>query len=229
MKKVSVIIPAYNEADRITATLRAVRRHVRCDEVIVVDDGSEDATCDLANVWADRVIRHAFNQGKGAALKTGWTAATGDILLFLDADLQESAGKASVLLTPLLEDRTDMAIAVLPGPARKVGFGLAKGLARKGIQWLTGFIPTAPLSGQRAVKRDVLDTCGQLDHGFGIEVGLTIDALRAGFRVEEIAVDFTHRETGNNWSGYFHRGREFYAIGRTLGQKWKESVTNRWG
>lgn len=229
MKKVSVVIPAYNESVHICRTLRAVRRHVSCDELLVVDDGSTDGTAELALVWADRVIRLGCNHGKGFALQAGWEQATGEILLFLDADLCESAAYATQLLEPVFADQCDMAIAVLPGPVRKAGFGMAKGLARRGIQWMTGFIPKAPLSGQRAVKKEVLQAVGQLDHGFGIEVGLTIDALRAGYRINEVPVAFTHRETGNDWHGYIHRGKEFFAIGRTLGQKWKESVTNRWG
>jgi len=228
LKKVSVVIPAYNESAHIATTLRAVRRHVDCDELIVIDDGSTDGTAELAAVWADRLIRLGSNHGKGFALKTGWEQASGDILLFLDADLRESAAHAAQLLSPIFEDSCDMAIAILPGPVRKAGFGLAKGLARRGIQWMTGYIPNAPLSGQRAIKREVLQAVGHLDRGFGIEVGLTIDALRAGFRIREVPVAFAHRETGNDWHGVVHRGREFFAIGRTLGQKWKESVTNRW-
>ncbi|NGQ94685.1 glycosyltransferase family 2 protein [Brevibacillus sp. SYP-B805] len=229
MKSVSVIIPAYNEAPHIAATLRAVRSHVPCDELIVVDDGSRDGTAEHAAVWADRLIRLDANRGKGFALQTGWRQANGAIILLLDGDLRESAAHAARLLAPVAADECDMAIAILPGPARRAGFGLAKGLARRGIQWMTGFMPSAPLSGQRAVKREVLAAAGQLDHGFGIEVGLTIDALRAGFRVMEVAVPFSHRETGNDWYGCLHRGREFFAIGRALGQKWKERETSRWG
>jgi glycosyltransferase involved in cell wall biosynthesis len=228
LKKVSVIIPAYNEAAHILHTLRAIRRHVPCDELIVVDDGSKDGTAELSAVWADRLIRLETNRGKGYALQAGWQQASGDIILLLDGDLRESAANANQLVTPVLLEECDMAIAVLPRPVHKAGLGLAKGLARRGIQWMTGYMPTAPLSGQRAIKREVLSAVRRLDHGFGIEVGLTIDALRAGYRIKEVPVSFTHRETGNDLRGYLHRGREFYAIGRALGQKWKESVTSRW-
>lgn len=222
MKKVSVIIPAYNEADAIGQTLRAIRESVFCDELIVVDDGSTDRTGELAAPWADRVIVSSRNRGKGAALVTGWQQAAGEIVLLLDADLRESAREAVHLLAPVREEVCDMAIAILPKPGKKAGVGLAKGLARHGIRLLTGFAAEAPLSGQRAVRRELLQKLGKVDGGFGVEVGLTVDALRAGYRVLEVPVPFTHRQTGNDWSGYRHRGKEFVAIGRTLCRKWWE-------
>jgi glycosyltransferase involved in cell wall biosynthesis len=222
VKKVSVVIPAYNEADSIVSTLRAVRERVTCDELIVVDDGSTDRTGELADGWADLVIRLPRNLGKGGALQAGWRRAGGDVVLLLDGDLRESAGEANNLLAPVLAGACDMAVAVLPVPAKKAGLGLAKGLAHHGIRLLTGYRARAPLSGQRAVRRQVLECTGRLDTGFGIEVGLTIDALRAGYRVLEVPVAFSHRQTGNDWAGCFHRGKEFWAIGRALGRKWWE-------
>ncbi|WP_338461339.1 glycosyltransferase family 2 protein [Brevibacillus borstelensis] len=226
MKRVSVIVPAYNEAEWIVPTLAAIRQRLVCDEVIVVDDGSADQTALLAEEWADRVIRHPVNLGKGAALQTGWRQSSGEVLLFLDGDLKESAGEANLLLAPVINDECDMAVAVLPALRRKVGLGLAKGLARGGIRALTGFSSEAPLSGQRAVKRQVLERIGQLEGGFGIEVGLTIEALRCGYRLTEVPVPFTHRQTENDWTGYRHRGKEFVEIGKALGRKWWEGV--RW-
>ncbi|MEJ8548589.1 glycosyltransferase family 2 protein [Brevibacillus borstelensis] len=226
MKRVSVIVPAYNEAEWIVPTLSAIRRRLACDELIVVDDGSRDQTAALAEEWADRVIRHPVNLGKGAALQTGWRQSGGEVVLFLDGDLRESAGEANSLLAPVVNDECDMAIAVLPTLGRKVGLGLAKGLARGGIRALTGFSPEAPLSGQRAVKRQVLERIGQFEKGFGIEVGLTIEALRRGYRITEVPVPFSHRQTGNDWTGYRHRGKEFIEIGKALGKKWWEGV--RW-
>jgi len=222
MKKVSVVIPAFNEAERISLTLQAIRRQVPCDEIIVVDDGSRDGTAELAKPWADTVIRLPQNRGKGAALQTGWQKAEGDVILLLDSDLGETAAQAGKLLQPVLDEECEMAIAVLPAPQKKAGFGLAKGLARYGIRALTGYSPVAPLSGQRAVHRGVLQQVKRLDHGFGIEVGLTVDVLRAGYRVMEVPVPFAHRATGNDMAGFLHRGREFFAIGRALGRKWWE-------
>jgi glycosyltransferase involved in cell wall biosynthesis len=222
VKKVSVVIPAYNEAEHIASTLQAVRRGVPCDELIVVDDGSLDGTYRLAKEWADLVVRLPRNRGKGTALQLGWQQATGDVVMLLDGDLRDSAAQAGRLLEPVFAGVCEMSIAVLPGPTRKAGLGLAKGLARKGIRMLTGYQPVAPLSGQRAIRRDVLQQVGRLDKGFGVEVGLTVDVLRAGYRVLEVPVPFSHRETGNDWTGFLHRGKECFAIGRALCHKWWE-------
>jgi glycosyltransferase involved in cell wall biosynthesis len=222
MKRVSVVVPAYNEQDRIARTLESIRTNIPCDELIVVNDGSRDRTAWMAEPWADCVISHPVNRGKGAALETGWQRASGDVVLFLDADLEETAGRALPLLLPVIRDECDMSVAVLPAPRKKGGFGLAKGLARNGIRWLTGFESRAPLSGQRALKREVLQALGRLEKGFGIEVGLTIDVLRAGYRIMEVPVPFRHRETGNDTAGILHRGKEFWGISRALGRKWME-------
>ncbi|RNB81116.1 glycosyltransferase family 2 protein [Brevibacillus fluminis] len=229
MNKVSIVIPAYNEEQHIASTLAAIRTWAYDVECIVVDDGSRDKTAMLAALHADRVISLPDNRGKGFALQTGWEQAKGDVVLLLDADLEESAIQAGQLLAPVMGGECDMAIAVLPVPSQKIGLGLAKGLARYGIRTLTGFVPQAPLSGQRAVRKEVLQAMRRLDDGFGIEVGLTIDALRAGFRVQEVPIPFTHRQTGNDWHGYWHRGREFLAVGRALGRKWQETkVVSTW-
>lgn len=222
MKKVSVVIPAYNEEASIGDTLSAIRERFFCDELIVVDDGSIDDTAQLASKWADIVLRTSRNQGKGAAVQVGWQRATGDIVMLLDGDLRDSADQAAHLLAPVIQGDCDMAIAVLPAPQIRAGFGLAKGLAHHGIRMLTGFEARAPLSGQRAMRRELLERLGRIDKGFGLEVGLTVDALRAGYRVAEVPVLFSHRETNNDWAGFRHRGKEFVAISRTLCRKWWE-------
>jgi len=227
MKKVSVVVPAYNEASRIASTLQAIQSNVPCDEIIVVDDGSTDDTAAISKKLSTTVIRLSKNQGKGAALMRGWEASSGNIILTLDGDLQESASRATHLLTPVLQGECDMAIAILPSPTQKAGFGLAKGLAQKGLKLLTGLHFAAPLSGQRAFKREVLHTVGKLDRGFGVEVALTVGAIRAGHHIMEIPVAFSHRQTGNDLQGFMHRGKEFLAISRALGSKWREGRRER--
>lgn len=224
MKKVSIIVPAYNEADRIMKTLQSIRLYIPHHELIVVDDGSRDNTMDVASLHADSVVRLPVNQGKGVALQTGWKQSSGDIIMMLDADLCESARFGYQLIDPILADHCDMSVAQLPQPPHKAGMGMAKGLARTGIRMLTGYVAMAPLSGQRAIRREALESIKSLDRGFGVEVGITVDILRAGFRVKEVPINFTHRYTGNNFSGYWHRGKEFVAIGRALGKKFREGV-----
>lgn len=220
--RVSAVVPAYNEAATLPETLDALRRAGCVDEVIVVDDGSTDGTADAARPYADRVLVHGENRGKGAALETGWRAARGDILLFLDGDLGETAAYAPALLDPVQRDVADVVVAVFPPARRKGGFGLVKGLARFGVEHLTGYALQAPLSGQRAVRRVVLESLPPLSGGFGVEVGFTVDVLRAGFRLYEVQVPFRHRETGRDVRGFLHRGRQFIDIALTLSRKRRE-------
>jgi glycosyltransferase involved in cell wall biosynthesis len=227
---ISIIIPAWNEEHRIALTLKGIHSMLTENpnypetEIIVVDDGSKDRTYDAAASMADKRIRHTLNCGKGAALETGLSASKGDILVFLDADLEQSASCVKALIQPVLEGEADMAIAKFPPAQRSGGFGLVKGLASRGIYLLSGFRPTAPLSGQRAVRREVLEYTGRLSKGFGIEVGLTIDAARAGFKLQEIIIPFKHRETGRDLKGFVHRGRQFIAVSQTLINRWRKPI-----
>ncbi|GFZ99244.1 glycosyl transferase [Paenibacillus marchantiophytorum] len=226
---VSVIIPAWNEAGTIEQTLchfqaQAAHRwkEILSFEIIVVDDGSRDNTYQAAWPWVDKMVRHRRRRGKGAALQSGVAEARGELLLFLDADLQATAGEALVLIEPLLRREADMAIAKLPPSGVKAGFGLVKGLARRGIRRLSGYETEAPLSGQRAVRADRLRELRNFARGFGVEVALTIDAACSGMRIVELDVPITHRETGRDWHGFLHRGRQFAAVGFTLLSRWKE-------
>jgi glycosyltransferase involved in cell wall biosynthesis len=225
---VSIVIPARNEKGRLADTLRGVRRMrersdgVRWEELIVVDDGSTDGTYEEALLWADRVLRNKRNCGKGRAMDIGWKAAgASDIVLFLDADLGASAEHAFLLLEPILADRADMTVARLPEPTRPGGFGIVKGLARRGIRRLGGFEALAPLSGQRAIRAELLRNIGTLAGGFGADVALTIDAARLGYRICEVAVPFTHRETGRNLPGFWHRGKQFVSVAAVLLARWR--------
>ncbi|MFH0876549.1 MAG: glycosyltransferase family 2 protein [archaeon] len=91
--KISCIIPAYNEENSIAKVLQAVKKVRTIDEIIVVDDGSKDNTSKIAKGLGVKIIKHKKNRGKGAAIKTGIMSSVGDILLFLDADLQSISPK----------------------------------------------------------------------------------------------------------------------------------------
>jgi glycosyltransferase involved in cell wall biosynthesis len=225
VSKVAAIIPAYNEADRIADTIRAAREIPGVSQVVVVDDGSTDETSEEAqNAGADVVFLLATNSGKGKALLAGIKLTDADILLLLDADLASSAAAAASLLEPVLSDKADMTIAVLPSAKGSGGFGFAVGLARWGIRKYTGHTMQAPLSGQRAMKREIIDRMGSFDPGFGVETGLTIDALRMGYRLEEVPVEITHRHTGKTIKGFIHRGLQFKDIARALVVRLKSKV-----
>lgn len=216
---VSVIIPAYNEEKKIRSTVESVFTVDCVGEVIVVDDGSSDSTVYLARKAGAIVVKNIRNMGKGQALRAGLSRARGDIIVFLDADVGEKAVEITKLIQPVMTGKADMTIARFPPARKKGGFGFVKALARWGVYIYTGKSLKSVLSGQRAFRRAVMDHIGIISPGFGVEVGLTIDALKKGFSVMEIDVDMTHRETGRDLAGFFHRIRQFISILGVLLQK----------
>jgi hypothetical protein len=220
---VTVLIPAHDEAARITATVNAARSIPGVTRVFVVDDASGDKTGELALAAGAEVLRLHANVGKGAALDEGLARARddADVLLMLDGDLGESAAQGALLLTPVLADTADMTVAAFPRPAIKAGFGLVKGLARFGIRTLGGpagraFPATAPLSGQRAMTRACWERVTPFAFGYGVEVALTVRALRGGLRVAEVTTTMAHDATGRDAAGFAHRGRQFAHVARAL-------------
>jgi hypothetical protein len=126
----------------------------------------------------------------------------------------------SGLVDTVRSGEADMAVARFELPAARGGFGLAKKVAVSGIFRLTGMRLEAPLSGQRAVRSELLRSIGDVPSGFGIEVGLTIDAARLGYRICEVPLPLRHRETGKTVAGFWHRGTQMAAIARTILTRW---------
>jgi glycosyltransferase involved in cell wall biosynthesis len=212
-ERVVVVIPALNESQRIAATVAAARSIAGVAAVIVTDDGSSDDTAGVAAEAGAHVVSHSRRRGKAAAMVTGAEAARAEgyadaALLFLDADLEASAAAAAPLAGPVLSGEADMTIAVLP-PAPGGGHGFVVRLASRGIERATGWPPTQPLSGQRCLTPELFQAVQPFARGFGVEVGLTIDALRAGARVVECPVPISHRVTGTSWRDQRHRARQY--------------------
>ncbi|MDO8848568.1 MAG: glycosyltransferase family 2 protein [Coriobacteriia bacterium] len=212
------LIPAHNEAARIDATVRATRTVAAIDRILVIDDASTDGTADLAASAGAEVLRLETNLGKGGALQSGLdlVAADAEALVLLDGDLGATAAEAGTLLEPVLAGAADMTIATLPKPPASGGFGLVKGLARWGIRRLSGFEPTAPLSGQRALSRAAWEAATPFATGYGVEVGLTVRAARAGMRLLEVPTTMAHAATGRDLAGFTHRGRQFVQVAGAL-------------
>lgn len=215
---VIALIPAHNEAERIGTTVAAVLTVPTIDRVLVVDDASSDETVALARAAGAEVLALESNLGKGGALQAGLEAIgqDADVLMLLDGDLGSTASEASRLLEPVLAGVADMTIATLPRPPHSGGFGLVKGLARFGIRALSGFEATAPLSGQRALTRDAWEAATPFARGYGVEVGLTVRAARAGLRLLEVPTSMGHAATGRDLAGFAHRGRQFVQVGVAL-------------
>lgn len=210
------IVAARNEADRIGATIRSLRAASPGIKIVVADDGSADATAQIASGEGADVVSRDQPLGKGGNM----TAAaehvikrSGDqaVVLLCDGDLGETAGRLIPLLEAVEADRCDLAIAAF---ARKVGGGVgaAKGFARWAIRSLSGYEATEPISGQRALSVASLRSLVPFAPKYGMETAMTIDAVRAGMRIEEIELQLEHRATGKTLAGFRHRGRQLTQI-----------------
>ena len=228
---VAAIIPAFNEAERIAATVRAAESVVGKNRVWVVDDGSTDDTATCARNAGAYLVRLSQNGGKARALTEGvravlaWANANptrepGEppaLFLFLDADLKETAAFAAALIAPVAAGEADMSIATFPvKPGVGGGFGGVVRLARWGVEAATGRTMFAPLSGQRCLSLSAWEAAQPLSPGFGVEVALTIDVLRAGFRVVEVPTEMDHRVTGRSLAARLHRARQGRDVFRAL-------------
>ncbi len=214
-RRVVAIVPAHERQDTVGATVRALLATGGLDTVLVVDDGSGDATSRSAAGAGARVLRLVENRGKGGAvaagleaLVTGTEAVTDeDIVVFVDADTGASASEVTKLVRPVRDGTADMTVAILPPAGGRGGFGLVRDLAAAGIFEAVGRDFAAPLSGQRAMTVALARSL-RLAPRFGLEVGLTIDAVRNGARVVEVPTEFDHRHTGRSLGGFAHRIRQ---------------------
>ncbi|AWE41564.1 MULTISPECIES: glycosyltransferase [unclassified Actinobaculum] len=216
-QNVAVVIPAKDEADRIEATIRAARTIPHVDLVVVVDDGSSDNTQEIARAAGATTVRHSANRGKAAAMESGAAAVAmrdreghpSRLLLFIDADLGDSATETAPLVEPVARGVVDCTIAALPPQEGAGGHGFVVGLARTSIERATGWTPRAPLSGQRCLTRAAFEAALPLAAGWGVEVGMTIDLLVAGYTLQEVECNLRHRATANDLSGQLHRAYQY--------------------
>jgi hypothetical protein len=234
---VAIVIPAHNESDRIQATVKAAAGVPGADTIVVVDDGSGDDTGFVAENAGAIVLRHGRTRGKGAAMETG-AEAVGLLernedrpvprhLLFLDADLAESAAYGAALAQPVRDGQADMTIAVFSERVRAGGHGFVVALSGSGIRRATGWLPAQPLNGQRCLTRAAFEAARPLAPGWGAETGMTIDLHRLGLRITEVEVPMTHRATGGDWRSQLHRARQFAGVARALAVR-EPAVQTAW-
>jgi hypothetical protein len=212
MKSVMAIIPAYNEEKTISLTIEAVKSVGSISRILVVDDGSTDNTASFARESGVEVLALNCNCGKGGAMNKAVELVDTDVVVFLDADLGSSAAQADLIIKPVLKGETDLCIAAFPPPAKKGGFGLVKGTARRAIVKRGGVDANSPLSGQRAMTKEVLRAVTPFYQGYGVELGMTLQALQHGFRVKEVLTSMKHNETGRDLKGFIHRGKQFLDV-----------------
>ncbi len=214
----AVIVAARNEADRIADTVAALRGALPGAVIWVADDASSDGTAEAAMTAGAQVVSRGRPHGKGANVSAAAEAALSDgsqpsLVLLCDGDLGGSAARLAPLVEAVAAGKCDLAVAAF---GRRVGggFGLALGFARWAIRRLSGFEAEAPISGQRAMRVEVLRATLPFARGYGMEIGMTVDAVRAGYRIGEYELDLSHRATGRTFVGFVHRGRQLLDFGR---------------
>jgi glycosyltransferase involved in cell wall biosynthesis len=200
--KLSVIIPVYNEAESIGAILKRVQNTGLASEIIVVDDGSADGTREaLAQLDGQdkvRVILHEKNQGKGAAVRTGLNAASGEIMLIQDADLEYDPRDYPALLKPLEEGIADVVYGsrFLGGPRRVVMFWHM--VANHLLTFMTNILYDTILSdmetGYKVFRRKVIEGMPLHAKRFDFEPEFTAKVLKRHYRIYEVPISFNPRD-----------------------------------
>jgi glycosyltransferase involved in cell wall biosynthesis len=203
-RTLSVVIPVYNEIDTIATVLDRVRMAPTLGlkkDVVVVDDGSTDGTADvLRKVHQEGItcLFHARNRGKGAALRTGFAHATGDIVLVQDADLEYDPEEYPKLLRPLLDGKADVVFSsrFLGSEAHRVLY-FWHAVGNRIITLVSNMFSNLNLtdieSGYKAFRRDVLERIDLEEAGFGFEPEIVAKVAGLGCRVYEVGVSYAGR------------------------------------
>lgn len=201
MMNLSVIIPIFNEVKTIQTILARVLATGRINEIILVDDGSKDGTrallATLDGRQGIRVILHELNQGKGAAVRTGIAAATGDVILIQDADLEYDPRDYPVLLKPIEEGLADVVYGsrFLGGPRRAVMFWHM--IANKMLTFATNILYNTILSdmetGYKVFRREVLQGIVLRANRFDFEPEFTAKILKNKACIYEVPISFNPR------------------------------------
>ncbi len=222
-RQIFIIVAAYNEADRIGATLQALTSAFPGADLLLADDGSSDATASIAAGLGAHVVGSERMLGKGEAVTLAAREALDNarapqseqqaVFVLCDGDLGASAGALVALTDAVAAGQGDVVVAAF---SRRVGggVGLALGFARWAIRRRCGLRTVAPISGQRALSAAALADVLPFAHGFGMEIGMTIDAVRRGHRLLEIELDLEHRATGRTAAGFAHRARQLLDFAR---------------
>ncbi len=199
--KLSVIMPVYNEKETICEILKQVRAIDLVGEIIIVDDGSTDGTRDLLKQEETQpgtiVIYHKYNQGKGAAVRTGFDRATGDILLIQDADLEYDPRDYPLLIRPIVEGRVKVVYGSrFLGPRKAMLFWHM--LGNKFLTLLTNVLYNTILSDMetcyKVFRADVIKGVPLRSHRFEFEPEITAKVLKRGHRIFEVPISYYGRE-----------------------------------
>ena len=205
-KKLSltVLIPCYNEVTTIEPVLKKVESIGLADEILIIDDGSTDGTRDILKRIEEeerpnvRIIYHTHNQGKGAALVTGFKAATSDVFLIQDADFEYDPREYPILLQPIEEGKSSVVYGsrFLGGPRKAMNFWNM--IANKGLTLATNVLYNAILSDMetcyKVFRREVVQDMVIHARGFEFEPEFTAKVLKKGIRIYEVPISYNGRE-----------------------------------
>jgi glycosyltransferase involved in cell wall biosynthesis len=208
---VSIVIPAMNEADAIADVVSRLRASGPWHEIVVVDDGSKDATAERARAAGACVVRHPYNKGNGAAVKTGIRHATGEFILIVDADGQHQPEDARRLVERLGE--YDLVIGARSSTTQA---NVRRRLGNAILNWLAGYLAGRRIpdltSGFRAARREYLhEFLHLLPNGFSTPTTTTLAFLRAGYNVAFEPID-AHRRIGRSKIKLARDGARFFLI-----------------
>ena len=200
--KLSIIIPCYNESKTIISLISAVKKSPITDrEIIIVDDGSKDGTHNILNEITDpevRVIFHRFNQGKGAALRTGFQEATGDICIVQDADLEYDPQEFPLVIQPIIDGKADVVFGSRfqsGRPHRVVYFWhrIGNGI----LTLMSNFFTDLNLSDMetcyKAFRREVIQSINIRENRFGFEPEVTAKVAKMNLRIYEVGISYYGR------------------------------------
>jgi glycosyltransferase involved in cell wall biosynthesis len=202
--KVTIVIPCFNELHTLEPVLERVQAVGIADEIIIVDDGSVDGTRDLLKRMESearpgiRILFHERNQGKGAALVTGFAAASGDVIIIQDADLEYDPRDYPKLLIPILEGISPVVYGsrFLGGPRKAMNFWNM--VANKGLTLATNILYNAILSDMetcyKVFRREVVRGMNIHARGFEFEPEFTAKVLKQGIRIYEVPISYNGRE-----------------------------------
>ena len=221
----AAIVAARNEADRVGATVAALRGAFPAAAIWVADDASEDGTAEAAMLAGAEVVRRGRSHGKGGNVTAAAEAALSvdpppRLVLLCDGDLGTSAARLTPLVEAVERGECDLAVAAF---SRRLGggFGLALGFAHWAIHRLCGLDTQAPISGQRGLRAETLRSALPFAKGYGMEIGMTVDAVRAGYRLREYELDLEHRATGRDLRGFLHRFGQLRDFALVFFARWR--------